>query len=76
MTPINCKTLQDACSMPRDNIDVGDFWILLDTETGSVYLSEQPSGEPRKQRIEIPKATFDKLVRWYVTGRTNGKVSE
>jgi hypothetical protein len=50
----------------RDWLGHGDFTIL--TDGVRVWLSEQPSGEMPKQKIEIPRPVFDKLVRWYVTG--------
>lgn len=66
-TPIECKTLKDICSLPRDSVDCGDFWILTDGYEISIH--EQKIGHESVQKISVPKAIFDKFVRWYTTGR-------
>lgn len=66
-TPIECKTLSDLASMPRTYTESGDFWICFDGF--EIAIHEQKIGEGSKQKIAIPKAIFDKFVRWYTTGR-------
>ena len=65
--PIECRTFDDICNMPRDNVYCGDFSILIDECT--VYLDEQKLGEPPKQQIAIPKSVFKKFITWYTTGK-------
>lgn len=50
----------------RDNIDFDDFTIFVDPSLDIVYLSEHPLGEKPKQKIEIPRKYFNKLVNWYL----------
>jgi hypothetical protein len=61
--PRDCKTIDDVCEIQRDNKDVGDFWMITDGYTVSIH--EQKMGEPSKQQISIPRATFNKLIDWY-----------
>jgi hypothetical protein len=57
----------DIWSMSHDNVEVGDFSIMSDGLT--VYLSEQRTGHPSQQEFQIDRPTFNKLIRWYVTGK-------
>jgi hypothetical protein len=62
----NC-TFRELCQFGRDHIDVGDFSIMTDSTV--VWLNEQKIGEHRKQHIEIPRKTFNRLVAHYSRGR-------
>jgi len=57
------KSEKDVIALERDNWHFGDFGLFCDGH--HVWLSEQPVGEERIQRIEIPKAVFDKMVAAY-----------
>lgn len=57
------KTERDVIALERDNWQFGDFGLLCDGF--SVWLSEQPKGEAPRQKVEIPKAVFDKMVAAY-----------
>ena len=61
--PMNA-TPSELWAMRRDHVDSGDFSIITDTHV--VWLSEQKIGEDRKQHIKIPRATFNRLIRWYI----------
>lgn len=65
--PIECKTFNDICNMPRDNLTLKDFWIL--TDGYEVTLARQKLGHEAEEIISIPKAVFNKFARWYMTGR-------
>ena len=67
MTPKEAKTFEQICKLPRDNVESGDFSIVLGSQ--EIYLAEQRPGEDRKQHIEIPRLNFNALVKWYLTGR-------
>jgi hypothetical protein len=62
----NC-TFRELSQFHRDHIDVGDFSIMTDSTV--VWLSEQKIGAPRKQHIELPRKTFNRLVAHYLQGR-------
>jgi hypothetical protein len=62
-SPATCNETQ-LCRITRDNKDAGDFYIITDSYW--VWLSEHKRGEQRKQRIEIPRKEFNKLIRWYL----------
>lgn len=63
-SPAQC-TFNQLCKMPRDNFDVGDFNIITDGHT--VWLGEQKTGKQPTQRFQIPRAVFNRLIRWYTT---------
>ena len=66
-TPIECKTFNDICNMPRDNISIGDFWIL--TDGYEITIARQKEGHESEAKISIPKSVFNKFARWYMTGK-------
>lgn len=65
LSPRNTKNIDQVCALQRDNISVGDFWICLEDEVG-VSIVEQKTGSPAKQRITLPRSTFDKFIDWYM----------
>lgn len=69
LKPIEARTHDQICSIPRDHLDTKYFWLLI--ETNRVILCEQKTGEASKGSLSIPRAEFDRLARWYVTGRTH-----
>ena len=66
LTPINAKTFDQICDLKTDHIDSKHHWLLLDE--GSVTIAEQTNGKPAKAMIDIPRRTFDRFIRWYLTG--------
>lgn len=73
LTPMDCKNFKDICSMPRDNIDLSqDYWAL--TDECQVTIAQQKMYNECSQKITIPKNIFDQIVKWYVTGKKNGKI--
>jgi hypothetical protein len=72
-TPIQCRSLEDVCSIPRDNISLPkDFWMI--TDGYEVTIAQQKMGESPSQKISVPKSIFDACVKWYVTGKKSGKI--
>lgn len=63
--PIDCKTVDDVCRLPRDNVDIGDFWML--TDGFQVTMAHQVVGAPATS-VSMPRDTFNKLIAWYTTG--------
>lgn len=57
-------TNPQLCRLYRDNLDVEDFSLM--TDAWNVWLSEQPMGQPQKCSVQIPRAKFNKLIRWYI----------
>ena len=70
LTPMKAKTVDRVCELKRNWIEDGDF--CMGVSWASVYISEQATGENSKDLIPIPRAVFDKMVRWYVTGSKCG----
>ena len=68
-TPRDFATQAELCAMPRDNLSVGNFWILVGNHGTSIVLCEQKKGESAKASIEMPRATFIKFVDWFNTGK-------
>jgi len=73
LTPMKAKTEQEICELPRDNADLGD-WCLIVGES-LIWITEQEMGKSPEQEIDVPRAVFDKMVRWYVTGSKCGRLS-
>lgn len=67
MVPIEAKTHDQICELKRDNVESGDFWMLLGE--GELTICEQKSGSNPEQSLTIPRKNFDALVRWYMTGK-------
>lgn len=61
--PSKCSEAQ-LCRISRDNFETKDFSIMTDSYT--VWLSEQKIGEQQRQHIGMPRAIFNKLIRWYL----------
>ena len=70
LVPMYARTHKQICSLSRDNLDAGDFWILLDGN--EIVLTEQGNGKPVKAQVKIPARHFARLARWYVTGKVSG----
>lgn len=67
--PIDAKTFEQICALKRDNIDLqGGDWCFM-VEEGMVTLTEQKIGEGPTHQVSIPRKYFDKVVRWYTTGK-------
>jgi hypothetical protein len=66
LRPIEARTFNQVCSLPRDGYDTKHFWILID---GDIVITEQMDGEPSTNQMTIPRAEFDRIARWHVTGR-------
>lgn len=60
---MECKSVEDAAQLKRDNFAKGDFWMLCDGVT--VSIAEQRVGDSPTQSIRVPKATFDFFVKKY-----------
>jgi hypothetical protein len=67
LAPIEASTHDQICSIPRDNLSAGDYWLLIDE--GGVVMCEQPLGQAATAKIEMPRRQFNRLVRWYMTGK-------
>ena len=61
--PIEAKTLDQVMSLPRDGYETKDYLLVVSDST--VCLAEQHSDE----QMNIPRKDFDRLVRWYMTGK-------
>ncbi len=67
MRPRDARTSKQVCKMPRDNLDYGGFWMLLNgTGFCSVSITAQKTGENATQSISIPRHVFDHFVDWYM----------
>jgi len=67
MKPIDAKSNAQICKLKRDNVSTAGFWLLIDGP--NVTLAKQKVGESAEQMLSIPRSQFDKLARWYVTGK-------
>jgi len=57
-------TSNEICRLARDNTNSGNF--SLSTDGYRVYVGDQAMGEAPKQGIEMPRKTFNRLLRWYL----------
>jgi hypothetical protein len=63
ITPMNA-TRRQLTALSERFTNRGDFFLFVDAEP--VVLLEQALGHPPAQKFRIPRATFNKLIRWYV----------
>lgn len=63
ITPANCSEAQ-LLKMHRDHTVLGDFTLM--TDSYHLWISEQKIGESPKQHIEMTRAQFNRLLRWYL----------
>ena len=66
MKPIEARTFNQVCSLPRSSYDTKHFWLVID---GAMVIGEQEDGQAATNKLVIPRAEFDRLVRWYMTGK-------
>lgn len=66
LKPIEARTFEQVCTLPRDGYDTKHFWILID---GDIVICEQEFGKAPTATMKIKRAEFDRMARWYVTGR-------
>lgn len=57
------KDEKAICTLPRDHYEIKDWSIM--TDGVRVWISQQKSGEPRTDHIEVPKGIFDQLLARY-----------
>lgn len=65
--PKDADTFNRACDLKTDNVTYCNFWIL--TDGYNISMAEQKMGESATQEISIQKKIFDRLIRWYETGK-------
>ena len=65
--PIEANTFDEICKLPRDSLSTKEFWLQIDV--GSVFLAQQRIGKACQAEISIPRKDFDRLVKWYMTGK-------
>ena len=68
LKPIEARTFKQVCKLPRDNLNTRGHWILID---GDVVLAAQRNGQPATNSMRIPRSEFDRMARWYVTGKAS-----
>ena len=70
VAPIDAKTFEQICAMPRDNVDAAQFWMITDGEF--VTIAEQEPGREPVGKVSVKRKVFDAFVRWYMTGEWSG----
>lgn len=66
-TPREATTYAQQERMKRDNVVTARFWMLLDE--GEVVICEQRRLCSPTAKIRIPRATFNRFIDWYNTGK-------
>lgn len=57
-------TYPQLLRLGRDNLSVGNYWIITDADTVSV--TEQEPGKIAVSTVTVPRDTFNRLIRWYL----------
>jgi hypothetical protein len=70
-TPRMARTDDDLIAMRRDNITVGDHWMLMqETEHGIEFvIANQKLGEAPTGKVYLPTAVFAAMVDWFNVGK-------
>lgn len=64
LSPSQVRTERHLLSLRRDNKTAGDFWMLVGED--QVTLCHQAVGNPPVGDVTIPRAEFNRLLRWYL----------
>jgi hypothetical protein len=64
LRPIDARTFDQICGLPRDNIESGGYRICVDAE--EVAIRHQRREQPVSEQIVIPRRAFNKIVKWYL----------
>jgi hypothetical protein len=64
MTPHEARTIDEICSLRRDNISTPHGWILIDGDR--VSLAQQQAGHEAEGTITLPRAEFKRMIDWYL----------
>ena len=64
-SPRTARTEQAVCSLRRDNVSYGDFWVMVDEST--VTIAKQTPGHTAENMVTVDKETFNKMLRFYNT---------
>lgn len=64
-TPIQARTFDEVCKLPRDNFPASDrVWNLMLQPENNAVLLIQPNAQG--ETIEIPRDQWDVMVKWYM----------
>jgi hypothetical protein len=66
LTPCESRTTNQLCSLGRDNVSWGDYWLIIDEV--SVAMAQQKAGEMPVGSVQMPRHVFERFARWYLTG--------
>lgn len=66
-TPRTANTNNKICSMKRDNVSTKNYWML--TGEKHITIAKQKSGEQNEWMVEIPKKDFNRIIKFYETGK-------
>ncbi len=62
-SPSQAWSMYQVDALVSDHHSSNDFRISVDG--GSVWLTQQPSGENSRRQIQIPRQEFNKMIQWY-----------
>jgi hypothetical protein len=66
LTPATANTFNKVCGLKRDHVHGKAWWVILDNPF--VVIAQQRNGEASTGTVKIPRADFERLARWYLTG--------
>lgn len=73
-SPMAAKTERQHLRLRTDNTETEKYWFLINEE--EVTICEQKNGEVATNSIKIPKADFNKIVRWYIKPQKPKRVKQ
>lgn len=68
LTPRTARTVDQLCTLKRDNVSTRSHWIIVDADAQRVVIHAQRNGESSTESICLPRRTFEKFIDWYNTG--------
>lgn len=63
LAPAHAKTLEEVCSLRRDNFNIPNGWII--TDSFQVTMTKQKPGEASTESVTFSRKEFNRLVSWY-----------
>jgi hypothetical protein len=64
-SPSEAKTVDQLCQLQTDHFDSKHYWFMPHDSSNQVTIVKQTSGQSSTQEIQIPRRTFDQMIKWY-----------
>lgn len=71
MNPCEATSLKKVCDLKRDNLSIGDSWVMIDGD--HVTIMNQKTGEDATGDVTLSYAQMRRFARWFLFGEVKPK---